>query len=109
MDAGQGKDRNLAVLKIFRYPAIDYRYLRRVLPLFIRDDETAGLVAELARRRGLTKQDAVKAAVTAELKRDSDKQSVTDRLRVFWAANPLPPSTGLAADKAFFDDLSGDL
>jgi antitoxin VapB len=43
--------------------------------LFIRDDETAGLVAELAKRRGLTKQDAVKAAVTAELKRDSDDLS----------------------------------
>jgi len=39
------------------------------MPLYIRDDATAELVAQLARRRGITKQDAVRLAVTAELER----------------------------------------
>jgi hypothetical protein len=32
-----------------------------------------------------------------------------DQLKKFWAAHPLPPHTGLSADKEFFDDLSGDV
>jgi antitoxin VapB len=32
-----------------------------------------------------------------------------ERLEAFWRDNPLPPATGHKADKAFFDELSGDL
>ncbi|OYV54668.1 MAG: hypothetical protein B7X09_02925 [Acidiphilium sp. 21-66-27] len=39
------------------------------MPLYIRDDATAELVAKLAKERGLTKQDAVRLAVQAELDR----------------------------------------
>jgi antitoxin VapB len=32
-----------------------------------------------------------------------------ERLEAFWREHPLPPPTGEKADKAFFDELSGDL
>ena len=37
------------------------------MPLYIKDDATSELVAKLARLRGVSKQDAVKLAVMAEL------------------------------------------
>jgi antitoxin VapB len=79
------------------------------MPLYIKDNKTAELVAELATRRGLTKQDAVKLAVKAELAREPAGRPLRERLAAWRAANPLPPPTGEKADKAFFDELSGDL
>ena len=78
------------------------------MPLYIKDDLTAALVGELAKRRGVSKQDAVKAAVQAELDRLSAAVPLRERLEAFWVANPLPAKTGLQADKAFFDALSGE-
>lgn len=79
------------------------------MPLYIRDDVTADLVTKLARERGITKQDAVRLAVTAELERAQNAKPLRERIRAWREANPLPPPTGLQADKAFFDDLSGEL
>ncbi len=79
------------------------------MPLYIKDDITAALVTQLARQRGVSKQDAVKHAVQAELDRIAQAIPLTERLKAFWAAHPLPPPTGQTADKPFFDDLSGDL
>jgi antitoxin VapB len=78
------------------------------MPLYIRDDGTAALVAELAKQRGLTKQDAVRLAVTAELDRAKEAKPLRERMRAWREANQFPPPTGLKADKAFFDDLSGE-
>jgi antitoxin VapB len=80
-----------------------------LMPLYIKDNATADLVARLARMRGLSKQDAVKLAVEAELKRGAERIPLRDRLRKLWAENPLPPRTRKRAGKAFFDDLSGGL
>jgi antitoxin VapB len=79
------------------------------MPLYIEDDATAELVAELAALRGISKQDAVKLAVRAELQRLAEAVPLRDRLAAFRARHPLPTPTGLPADKAFFDDLSGEL
>lgn len=79
------------------------------MPLYIRDDATAELVAKLAKQRGLTKKDAVRLAVTAELERTAQAVPLRERLAALWRENPLPPPTGRVADKAFFDELSGDL
>jgi antitoxin VapB len=78
------------------------------MPLYIRDDATAALVAKLAKDRGITKQDAVRLAVTAELERARDAKPLRERMRAWREANPFPPPTGLKADKTFFDDLSGE-
>ena len=79
------------------------------MPLYIRDDATAELVAKLAKQRGLTKQDAVRLAVQAELERTAQAVPLRERLAILWRENPLPPPTGEVADKAFFGELSGDL
>ena len=79
------------------------------MPLYIKDDATARLVDKLAKQRGVSKQDAVKMAVAAELERTTEAVPLRERFARIRAAHPLPPATGQAADKAFFDDLSGGL
>ncbi len=78
------------------------------MPLFIKDEFTTRLVNELAQRRGTTKQDAVKRAVQAELERESKDLPLREKLALWHKLHPLPPATGKIADKAFFDDLSGE-
>ena len=72
----------------------------------MRDSE---LVARLAKLRGLSKQDTVKQAVQAELDRTAETIPLRDRFAAVRTAHTLPPPTGDRADKAFFDDLTGDL
>jgi len=69
----------------------------------------SNLVAELARLLGISKQDAVELPVRAELDRSAAAVPLRDRFAALRAAHPLLPGTGEAADKAFFDDLSGGL
>ncbi len=76
------------------------------MPFHIRDPETDALVRELASKRHVGLTDAVKLAVRAELKRDAIP--LRDRIRPLQAAVAAMPRTGLKADKAFFDELSGD-
>jgi antitoxin VapB len=79
------------------------------VPLYIKDDKTAALVAQLAQLHGLSKQDAVRMAVEAALHKAAEQIPVEARLRRLWSENPLPALTGKRANKAFFDDLSGGL
>jgi antitoxin VapB len=79
------------------------------MPRSIKDDITTRLVDQLAKLRGVSRQEAVKMAVMAELARMAEAIPLRERLAHFRAAYPLPPPTGQVADKAFFDDLSGDL
>jgi len=78
------------------------------MPLYIKDDATAELVSRLAKQRGVSKQAAVRLAVQAELDRDARDVPLVERLKQFWAEHPMPAPTGKVADKAFFDELSGD-
>ncbi len=78
------------------------------MPLYIRDDATAALVAKLARLRGLSKQEAVRMAVQAELDRMAAAIPLRERFARLRRAHPLPPPTGKTADKAFFDELCGE-
>ncbi len=79
------------------------------MPLLIEDDATVGLVEMLAKRLGISQQAAVEQAVRAEFDRLKEAIPVHVWLETFWRDNPLPPPTGKLADKAFFDELSGDL
>jgi antitoxin VapB len=79
------------------------------MPLYIKDDATAALVAELATRRGISKQDAVRLAVQAELERIAEAVPLRERIAAWRKEHKMPPRTGKKADKAFFDDLSGGL
>jgi antitoxin VapB len=89
---------------------LDIKISRKlIMPLYIKDDTTARLVAQFAKLRGVSKQDAVKIAVQAELDRASEAIPLRDRFAALRQAHKLPSATGNVADKAFFDDLSGGL
>lgn len=79
------------------------------MPLYIKDDATAELVAQLAKQRGISKQEAVRLAVQAELERIAEAIPLRERIAAWRKEHPTPPATGQKADKAFFDDLSGEL
>ena len=68
--------------------------------LYIKDDATAELVARLARTRGVSKQDAVRLAVQAELDRMAAAIPLRERIAAWRKLHPLPPPTGEQADKA---------
>lgn len=77
------------------------------MPLMIEDDAVAELVTQFAARRGLSSDEALRVLVLDALAGD-DGLPMHERIAAWRAAHPLPPPTGLKADKAFFDDLSGD-
>lgn len=99
----------------------------------LEDQETIATVSELASRLKTTPQEAVRYAVRAELSRRNDEAdfdqglreafaqmpkpeptatgdepSLEERLKSFHQRHPLPTPTGLPADKAFFDEMSGE-
>ncbi|WP_428536966.1 type II toxin-antitoxin system VapB family antitoxin [Rhodopila sp.] len=79
------------------------------MPLYIKDDGTARLVAEFAELRGVSKQDAVKLAVRDALDRAAEAVPLRERFAALRKAHRLPRATGDVADKAFFDELSGEV
>lgn len=66
------------------------------------------LVDKRAKLRGTTKQEAVRMAAQAKPERLEEKVPLRERLARLHAEHPLPPPTGLEADKAFYDWLSGE-
>ncbi len=78
--------------------------------LFVKDSEANALADQLARSRGLTKTAAVKLALRNELDRAAPARApLRERMLDFWERHPLPEKMGPVPDKAFYDDLSGDL
>jgi antitoxin VapB len=78
------------------------------MSLDIHDPETERLVQTLAARRGLSSEEAIKLAVGNELRREAQAPSLWERIRPIREGIASSPSTGLAADKAFYDQISGD-
>ncbi len=79
--------------------------------LFIKDSDVAALAAEIAELRGVTKTAAVKEAIRKErdtLRQPAHKPDFVEWIEQYRRKHPLPPPTGLKADKAFFDWLSGE-
>ena len=84
--------------------------------LQIRNRRVVELAAKLAAARRTTKTSAVLSALENELARIEGETSLAERLKPLQERiKPLQdrvmsrPATGLEADKAFYDDLSGDL
>lgn len=78
--------------------------------LYIKDHETNSLAQQLAAARGLSKTAAVKLALEHELARGSgDTRTTREKMLALWDRFPLPDPLGPVPDKAFFDELSGDL
>lgn len=79
--------------------------------LFIKKAETNDLAREVAALLGTTKTEAVHDALSRrkqELIVRTGADALRARLDAWRAANPLPPPTGLKADKAFFDEMWGE-
>ena len=76
--------------------------------LYIKDAETNDLAEEFARARGLTKTAAVKLALTQALT-GRDTRTTREKMLAYWEEHPLPAELGPIPDKAFYDDLSGNL
>jgi antitoxin VapB len=78
--------------------------------LYIKDAETAALAAELAKRLGTTKTEAVRTALRekrASFAAESPAPDIVEWLRERRRTHPLPPDNG-TADKAFFDEMWGE-
>jgi len=78
------------------------------MPLNIRSEEVNRLADRLALRRGVSKTAAVRLALENELRHAEAAVPLRDRLRPLQDKVLARPATGLAADKAFYDALSGE-
>ncbi len=75
----------------------------------VRDPETDALVRELADKTKLGITEAIKlAAAEALASRELARAEKLARMRAISDRISKLPRTGLKADKAFFDELSGD-
>jgi antitoxin VapB len=79
------------------------------MAFLVRDRETDSLVRELAHKRGVGLTEAVRLAVQHELERDEAAIPLRERITALQKDVLRRPRTGLVADKAFFDELSGNL
>jgi antitoxin VapB len=72
----------------------------------IKDPATDAAVRKLAAERGISLTAAVREAVENELQRR--RRPLAERIDEITKEYRSYPLTGLKADKAFFDELSGD-
>ena len=77
------------------------------MPLNIRSAEVSRLADKLASVARVSKTEAVRIALANELAR-REELPLRERLRPLLDEIAATPDTGLEADKAFFDELSGD-
>ena len=77
------------------------------MPLNIRSEEVNALAEQLAARKHINKTEAVKLALENELRRLDEAMPLLERLRPIRERIKARPATGLDADKAFYDQLSG--
>jgi antitoxin VapB len=82
------------------------------MTIYLKDEATSKAVRKLAKLRGITLTDAVRSAVTEALAAEAKphrREKVLDDIKALRAEFAKYPKTGLKADKAFYDDLSGDI
>jgi antitoxin VapB len=80
------------------------------MAVYIRDKQTEKAVRDLAAVKGVSMTEAVRNAAEAELKRvvGDRKKRLEAVVAEIQARLAEYPKTGLKADKAFYDWLSGD-
>jgi antitoxin VapB len=78
------------------------------MPLNIRNEQVNQLAERLAAQKRVNKTEAVRIALENELRRASEAVPLWERLKPLRERVAAYPDSGLEADKAFFDDLSGD-
>ncbi len=76
----------------------------------VKDATTDRAVRKLAKLKGTTLTDTIREAVEQEYARERRRMPLIERLRPIQSAfSKLCRSGGKPADKAFFDELSGDM
>jgi antitoxin VapB len=78
------------------------------MPLNIRSEVVNQLAERLAARKHTNKTEAVRMALENELHRLDETVPLRERLRPLQDRVLRRPATGLEADKAFYDELSGN-
>ena len=78
------------------------------MPQNIRNEAVNQLAEKLAARRQVSKTDAVRMAPENELRRLDEAVPLRERMRSLQDRVLSRPTTGLVADKAFYDELSGN-
>jgi antitoxin VapB len=78
------------------------------MPLNIRSEEVNAKAQRLAKLKGVSKTEAVRRALDESLEREETKLPLRERVKPIQDWILSHPPTGLEADKAFFDELSGD-
>ena len=78
------------------------------MPLNIRDETVNQLAEKLAGKLRISKTDAVRVALMDKLHAIETAKPLRERLAPLQQRVLSRPATGLAADKPFFDTLSGD-
>ncbi len=78
------------------------------MSIYIKDPTTDENVRKLAALRGQTLTEAINCAVENELRKERRKD-LPARLNALAERLAQYPDTGLKADKAFYDEMSGDL
>lgn len=79
------------------------------MPLNIRNEEVNRLAERLAAATGRNKTEAVKQALEGELRRLSETVPLRERVRAIQNRILARAPTGFDANKAFYDDLSGEI
>jgi antitoxin VapB len=78
------------------------------MSFYVRDKATDEAVRRLARLKGTTLTQTIREAVENEYHRCQEQVPLEERLDRLAREVGKHPRTGLKADKAFFDELSGD-
>jgi antitoxin VapB len=78
------------------------------MPLNIRNEANNQLAEKLAARRHVIKTDAVRMALENELRHLNEAVPLRERVRFLQDRVLRRSSTGLEADKAFYDEISGN-
>jgi len=78
------------------------------MPLNIRNEAVNRLAEKLAARTHMNKTDAVRLALENERRRLDEAIPLRERVRPLRERILARPRTGQDADKAFYDELSGD-
>jgi antitoxin VapB len=80
-----------------------------IMPLNIRSEQVNRLAEKRAARMHINKTEAVKLTLENELRRLDEAVPLRERRRLLQRQVLARPATGLEANKAFYDDLSGDV
>jgi antitoxin VapB len=78
------------------------------MTFYVKDPVTDKAVRKLAKLRGKSLTETIREAVESELQKER-RETLPQRLDAIAQQLLKYPKTGLEADKAFFDELSGDI